>query len=117
MGCAVSRLSKRPSKKNLGILDVGTPRSRVIAELGTPGATSDKAGEKVDSFAFDPGVSGGMKFARGFFHVGADLFTLFLWELVAWPSEIAAGDSKKKIDVAYDLEDRVKTVTDWTKGR
>lgn len=116
MGCAASRVSKRPGKKNLSVLDPGTPRGRVIAELGSPMSTSEKSGAKVDSFAFDPGVSGAFKFSRAFFHVGADILTLFLWELVGWPSEIAAADNKMKVDVTYDLEDRVKSSSDWSKG-
>lgn len=115
LGCATMTLSKRPAKKDLSVLNIGTPRNRVIAELGQPMSTSEKGGERTDSFAFDPGVSGGYKFGRGFFHIGADIITIFLWEIVGWPGEVAASNRKKKMDVVYDMDDKVKTVTDWTK--
>ena len=109
-GCATARLSGRPGAKDMNVLNAGTSRGRVLAELGAPAATSEKNGERLDSFTFDKGVSGGMKFGRGFFHIAADVFTLFLWEIVAWPAEIVASDSRTKVDVGYDTNNRVKTV-------
>ena len=114
VGCAATKVSHRPPKKDLYVLEPGTPRGRVVTELGTPSNTTQANGEKVDSFAFDPGVSGGYKFGRAFFHVGADVVTLFLWELIGWPSEIAASNSKKRLDVTYDIDDKVKSVQDWS---
>lgn len=66
-----------------------------------------------DTFAFDPGLTGAMKFGRAAFHVGADLFTLFLWEIVAWPTETAwaTGKKKMKVDVVYDKQENVKVAT------
>jgi hypothetical protein len=110
-GCATTRLSRRPPERTMDVLNPGTPRGRVIAEFGAPAATAEKDGEKLDSFTFDPGVSGLAKFGRGFFHIAADVFTLFLWELVAWPAEVVASDQRTKVDVGYDANDRVKTVT------
>ena len=108
-GCATSTLSHRPGVRELDVLDPGTPRGRVLAEFGAPANTTEKNGEKLDSFTFDPGVSGLAKFGRGFFHIAADVFTLFLWELVAWPAEVVAADHRTKVDVGYDTDDRVKT--------
>jgi hypothetical protein len=97
----------------MSVLNPGTPRGRVLAEFGAPVSTTEKNGGKVDTFTFDPGVSGLAKFGRGFFHVAADVFTLFLWELVAWPAEMVAADSRTKVDVSYDTDDQVKTVVHY----
>ena len=110
-GCATVTLSHRPGERSLSVLNPGTPRGRVIAELGAPVSTTEKNGEKLDSFTFDPGVSGGAKFGREFFHIAADFFTLFLWELVAWPAETVASDQRTKVDVGYNADDQVKTAT------
>ncbi len=112
-GCAAVKVSSRAPKKDLSVLDPGTSRSQVVATLGKPILSSDKSGTTVDTFAFDPGLSGGKKFSRALFHVAADLFTLFLWELVAWPAEsaAAAGGNKSKVDVTYNKDDTVKYAT------
>lgn len=111
-GCAATTVAGRAPKKDLSVLNPGTGRSQVVSELGTPILSRDKEGEKIDTFAFDPGMSGGAKFSRAAFHVAADLFTLFLWELVGWPSEKAAASGKMtKLDVTYDDDENVKYAT------
>jgi len=82
----------------------------VLTELGAPTYTKEVGGEKLDTFAFDKGVSSGEKFGRGFLHVAADVFTLFLWEIVAWPAEKIAAGTNTKMDVSYDKDENVKSV-------
>lgn len=111
-GCAATTVAGRAPLKDVSVLSPGTGRSQVVSELGAPILSNDKAGEKVDTFSFDPGLSGGAKFGRAALHVTADLFTIFLWEIVAWPSEKAAANGKKtKVDVTYDKDDNVKYAT------
>lgn len=109
-GCASSTVLGRPKAKNLSALQVGTSRGLVLAELGAPAYSKETDGEKVDTFSFDKGVSSGYKFGRGLFHVAADLFTVFLWEIVAWPAEKIAAGPNTKVEVAYDRNEKVKTV-------
>ena len=85
-------------------------RGLVLIELGAPVYSKDINGEKVDTFAYDKGVSGGEKFGRGFFHIAADIFTIFLWEIVAWPAEKIAAGPNTKVEVSYDKDENVKTV-------
>ena len=47
-GCAAYRATQQPDKKNLSVLSRGTPRSRVIAELGAPVNTDHEDGKTVD---------------------------------------------------------------------
>jgi len=109
-GCATSAVLSRPPAKNLGVLDQGTSRSMVLTELGAPSYTKDMNGEKQDTFSFDKGLSGGAKFGRGFFHLAADVFTLFLWEVIAWPAEKVAGGPNTIVEVGYNKDEKVQTV-------
>jgi hypothetical protein len=109
-GCATSTVLGRPAAKNMNALNAGTSRGMVLTELGAPTYTREVDGEKQDTFSFDKGVNGGYKFGRGFFHIAADIFTLFLWEIVAWPAEKIAAGPNTKVDVGYDKDEKVKTV-------
>ncbi len=116
-GCAATAVMNRPSRRDLSIVRPGASRNSVMSELGTPSYTKDlDTGEKIDTFTFDKGVSGGWKFSRAFFHVGADVVTLFLWEIVGWPAEKIASGNNTTIEVAYDASERVKTAQ-YIKGK
>ena len=109
-GCSVFMATKQPGLKNLSVLDEGTPRINVVVELGAPLISEEKDGSKVDVFAFTQGYSKGTKAGRAFFHGVADVFTLGLWEVIGTPIEATATGTEMKVRVAYDEEDRVKTV-------
>lgn len=109
-GCATSTILGRPKLKNADTIKVGMSRALVLIELGAPAYTKDISGEKLDTFSYDKGVSGGEKFGRGFLHIAADLVTLFLWEIVAWPAEKIAAGPNTKVEVTYDKDENVKTV-------
>lgn len=82
----------------------------MISVFGAPNYTKDANGEKLDTFSFDKGVSGGYKFGHGFLHLTADPFTIFLWEFVDWPAEKIAARLNTMVEVGYDKDDKVKTV-------
>ncbi len=70
-GCSVVMATKQPHKKNLTVLDEGTPRNIVIAELGAPivhipGTTdpSSPAGSAGDLF-LDTDLGGAQGTLRG----------------------------------------------------
>lgn len=115
-GCATSTVLSRPPAKDMNVLNPGTSRGTVLSELGAPSYSKDANGEKLDTFAFDSGVSGGYKFGRGFFHIVADVFTLFLWEIVAWPGEKIAAGPNTTVEVGYDKDEKVKTVNYIKRG-
>lgn len=108
-GCAVVLAAKQPDAKDLSVLNTGTPRTHVIAELGAPVWSGEKDGRKVDIFAFTQGYSKGSKAARAFAHGVADVFTLGLWEVVGTPIESIASGTQMKVEVTYDEKDMVKT--------
>lgn len=111
-GCAVFMAARQPPKKDLSVLQEGTARSLVLAELGQPVATETRDGRRMDVFAFVQGYSKGAKAGRALFHGAADVFTLGLWEVVGTPTEAVFDGSKKSFEVTYDENDRVLKVVD-----
>ena len=109
-GCSVVKATNQPDKKDLSVLSNGTPRSYVIAELGAPSWSEEKAGGKSDIFSFKQGYSKGAKVGRAFFHSAADLFTLGMWEVVGTPVETIASGTDVKVTVTYDENDTVQEV-------
>ena len=110
LGCSAVMAAKQPGKKDLSVLDPGTPRSHVIAELGAPAWSGERGGNKIDVFAFKQGYSKGARAGRAFFHAAADVFTLGLWEVVGTPIESVASGTDVKAEVTYDGDERVKSV-------
>jgi hypothetical protein len=109
-GCAVYMAANQPEKKDLGVLKAGSPRSAVIAEIGTPVQSLVKDGAKVDLYTFTQGYSGLEKGGRAVLHGAADVFTLGLWEVIGTPIEGAANGTKVAVEVTYDKDDRVAKV-------
>ncbi len=88
---AASRSSYRG---DVNVIKPGVERTVVIAELGEPDSFSRlENGGYEDRYTMDPDAhSTGVRVLTVLFHVGADLVTAFLWELVATPYEIAVKD-------------------------
>ncbi len=113
-GCSVYMAVKQPSQKNLDVMAVGTPRSLVLAELGTPAASETRDGKKVDVFSFVQGYSQGSKTSRAVFHGLADVFTAGLWEVVGTPTESIFHGTNVSYEVTYDDGNRVEKVVALT---
>src|SRR5882724_9500978 len=109
-GCSVYMAANQPAKKNISVLNPGTPRTLVIAELGAPLNTEKRDGKTVDLFAFTQGYSGGVKASRAAFHLAADVFTAGLWEVVATPGEAVFSGTDVKLEVTYSLAEQVEQV-------
>ncbi len=109
-GCSVFMAASQPTKKNLEVLNKGTDRNYVLAELGSPVSTETKYGKKVDVFSFKQGSSTGAKVGRALFHGTADFFSFGLWEVVGTPTEAVISGKKLAFEVMYDENDRVEKV-------
>ncbi len=116
-GCSVVMATKQPDKKDLSVLEKGTPRNMVVAELGTPSLTEEKDGSKIDTFKFTQGYSTVSKTGRAFMHGVADLLTLGLWEVVGTPIEAIATGTDMTVVVTYDENDRVITAESLTDAK
>ena len=108
MGCSVFMAAKQPPKKNLNVLEKGTARADVLAELGAPINSEQKDGKKVDIFSFRQGYTKGVKVCRAVFHGVADVFTLGLWEIIGTPTEMIADGKDIKVEVIYNKDDKVE---------
>lgn len=107
-GCSVIMAIKQPPYKDLTGIKKGITRSEVIAELGTPVLSEEKDGKKKDIFVFKQGYGRGNKAFRVLFHTAADVFTLFLWEVIGTPTELIANGRDVKMEVFYDEKEYVE---------
>ena len=110
--CAPIMAVRQPSKKDMDVLQKGTPRAEVIAELGSPAATDrDPEGDYChETYAFEQGYSGWVKGGRATFHLAADVFTLGLWELIGTPTELYFDGTEVTLEVLYDENEQVDSV-------
>jgi hypothetical protein len=115
-GCAAVMAARQPGKKDLAVLAAGTPRTHVIAEFGPPVWTDLRGGQSTDIFAFKQGYTKPVKAARALLHGAADVATFGLWEVVGIPVETLADGADMQLEVHYDAEDRVASVS-TIKGR
>ena len=113
--CSVVMATRQPDKKDLSVLQPGTARNTVIGALGAPATTNEKDGKKVDLFVFVQGYTSGSRTGRAVGHAIADIFTLGLWEVVGTPIEMTATGTEMQIEVIYDEDDTVESVT-YLKG-
>ncbi len=115
-GCSSVMALRQPEKKNLSVLSAGTSRENVISYLGAPAVSKAEEGQNADIFQFKQGYSGGNKAGRALFHGVADVFTFFIWELVAIPGEVVFNGTDMSVKVVYDDQNKVKDVI-YLKGK
>lgn len=110
--CSVVQATSGPEMKDLSVLERGTERYRVLAELDRPMLTDkDKDGHMYDIFHFRQGQHGGVKAGKALVYGTAAVFTLGLSEIVASPLEGSLGKGAEiKARVVYDNDQRVNQV-------
>jgi hypothetical protein len=111
-GCSVVQATSGPESKDLSVLNKGTDRYLVLAELGQPVVTETAVdGRKYDIFKFMQGQHGGVKAGKAVLYGTAAVFTLGLSEVIASPLEGAAGQgAEMKTRVIYDANLKVDDV-------
>jgi hypothetical protein len=109
-GCSVYLASHQPDKKDLNVLERGTPRQDVEAELGAPISLEDRNNDTVEIYKFKQGYSKSAKLGRTLFHAIADVASIGVWEI---PGTLIEKVGLKGMDmtakVSYDAEGRVQT--------
>ncbi|MDF3019425.1 MAG: hypothetical protein K0Q92_728 [Steroidobacteraceae bacterium] len=110
--CSVGKAVNQPKAKDLSVLDVGTPRDRVLVELGQPVVSEkDANGNQTDFFKFIQGQHGAAKAGKGILYGALAVTTLGLSEIVTNPVEGTAGAGKEmQIKVTYDALNKVEIV-------
>jgi len=111
-GCSVVKATSGPESKDLSVLEKGTDRYEVIAELGQPLMTeNDEDGHKVDLFKFMQGQNAAAKAGKGVVYGVMAVGTLGLSEVFTSPLEGSVGSgAEMQIKVVYNDQNRVDAV-------
>ena len=112
-GCSVLMAANRESYRgDVGVIKEGVPRTEVIAELGQPDSFyKPDTGGFDDRYILDPDAhSTWVKVGTVVVHLGADIFTGFLWELVGTPYELAVRDRKFVYHLTYNPDGKLSTI-------
>ena len=111
-GCSVLMAANRSSYRgDVDVIKEGVSRSDVIAELGQPDSFSKtETGTFDDRYTLDPEAHRTwIKVGTVILHLGADLVTAFLWELVGTPYELAVRDRVVIYHLAYNQDGKLAT--------
>jgi hypothetical protein len=100
-GCAATMAAHQPDFKDFSVLQPGTPRSRVVAELGQPIDTRPTDHGGVDVFAFTQGYSRANRTARALGHATGTIVTAGVWEIAGIPLEAWFDGTDVKMEVYY----------------
>ena len=112
-GCSVLMAANRESYRgDVGIIKDGVSRTEVIAELGQPDSFfKPETGGFDDRYVLDPEAHRTwVKVGTVVVHLGADLVTAFLWELVGTPYELAVRDRKVIYHLAYNPDGKLSAI-------
>lgn len=118
-GCSSFMATSGPASKDLSVLEPGTHRYAVLAELGQP-IVSEKNdyGNKVDVFKFRQGTHGSIKAAKALGYGAAAFMTLGLSELIASPVEGSLNKgAEMQLKVGYNTDDLVNEIVVLRDGR
>ena len=102
-GCATYEAFTSPRPTNDQLVEVGMHRSTIEGILRTSGQSYDEPnGTTRAHYAYSDGGHPGWR-ARGVIYLAADVFTLFLSEIIFWPIELAVDSSAERTaDAVYD---------------
>jgi hypothetical protein len=111
-GCATYVALKMPGPARDREVTTGMERREVERVLGVGAASQyESAGREVVRYEYADGPPQGTK-VRSVLYVGADVFSLFLSELIFWPIELYADKRIRRVGTAeYDHDD---LVVSWT---
>lgn len=108
-GCSVYTAFTHPPQVDLeGLGYSGVTRPYVISQCGPPISSVDNEdGTRTELYKFYEGSPQWWAKLRGIFHLLADIITATLWEIIAWPGELAARGDKVTAEAVYDADDKL----------
>jgi hypothetical protein len=112
-GCSVLMAANRSSYRgDVSVIKEGATRPEILAELGEPDAFSKtESGGFDDRYTLDPQAHHTwVKVGTVLLHAGADFFTLFLWELIGTPYELAVRDRTVIYHLAYSPDGKLASI-------
>ncbi len=106
-GCSVHMALNQPEKVDIKALEKGgISRDLMISKFGTPvSSTKNQDGTRTDLYQFYEGSDPGWKYGRATFNFLADIVTLALWEIIAWPVEAAIRGDKISATATFNEND------------
>lgn len=109
-GCSVFMAASQPPSKNISLFRIGTPKSLILAEFGSPTAEEKKSGKTYYIYAFQNGSPAGLKAVRALCWGAADVFTFGIAEIVGTPVETAFRTTDMAYEISYDNNGLVNDV-------
>jgi hypothetical protein len=112
-GCSVLMAANRSSYRgDVNVIKEGVSRPEVIAELGQPDSfNKTETGGFDDRYVLDPEAHRTwVKVGTVILHLGADVVTAFLWELVGTPYELAVRDRTVVYHLAYNQDGKLASI-------
>lgn len=112
-GCSVFMAANRSSYRgDVSVIKEGASRPEIIAELGQPDSFSKtETGGFDDRYSLDPEAhQTWVKVGTVLVHLGADLVTGFLWELLGTPYELAVRDRVVIYHLAYNPDGKLASI-------
>ena len=107
-GCSVYMAASQPTKKDLAILNAGTDRGYVIAELGAQVVSELTNDGRKEIYTFVQGYNKVSKVSRAAFHGVADVASIGLWEVIGTSVETAYSGEKISVRIIFDNEGKIK---------
>ena len=109
--CSAVLAVSKPDKKDVSVFNAGKNRNDILKELGPPDISLvNQDGNLVESWTFKQGESKLGKTGRAVFHLAADFFTLFLWEMIGTPAEIITEKNSKTYVVTFDKDENIQNI-------
>jgi hypothetical protein len=109
-GCSIYMAASQPQAKKISLFKVGTPKSLLMAEFGTPQAKITRKGKEYEIYAFETGSHTGVKAAKVGAYAVANVLTLGLFEVVGTPLETLIRSKDMAYEVSFDKNDLVDHV-------
>jgi hypothetical protein len=111
-GCAAKKALEQPDKKDMSVLEKGTPRVTVIQEIGQPNHTQENNDRSItDTHSFLQGYTKISKVGRAIGHGVMDILTHGLWEIIGVPTENTTNGNQVDLEIKYDTLKLVEKVT------
>ena len=109
--CASTKAVTAPRMKDLSVLEIGTHRHIVLAELETPVHTEVKDGRTIDIFRFIQGQHTALKAFKAVGYGVLAVGSFGVSELVTNPVEGTVGKgSELQFRVIYDADEKVEQI-------
>ena len=108
VSCSPVMEATRPDPVDLSQFTIGEKRMNVLAEIGSPVATTPDGNNSCDIYKlYTDGTNSGGKGAIAAGEVLADVATLGLAEIVFTPTEAATRNSKHTVIFCYDRDNKL----------